>query len=149
MQVFTPQLNHISMQLPSFPLLSQRDSITPDQFCNSSTVENCKTQFCKCTHVLQVKLGSVVELVLVDEGVTYDANHPFHLHGSAFRVVAMARVNKSVTVNEIKELDAAGLIKRRLKNAPLKDTVTVPDGGYTIVRFYADNPGTTLINLVY
>jgi len=26
-------------------------------------------------------------------------------------------------------------------NAPIKDTVTVPDGGYSMVRFRADNPG--------
>ncbi|XP_015121329.1 laccase-1 [Diachasma alloeum] len=145
-RLFTPQLNHISMKLPNFPLLPQRDSINPDQFCNSSTVGDCKHKYCACTHVLQVNLGSVVELVLVDEGVTYDANHPFHLHGSAFRVIAMARIGKSVTVDQIKELDAAGRIERRLDSAPLKDTVTVPDGGYTIVRFYADNPGYWLFH---
>lgn len=53
----------------------------------------------------------------------------------------MARIGKNVTVEEVKELDRLGLIHRKLKRAPLKDTVTVPDGGYTIVRFYADNPG--------
>lgn len=41
----------------------------------------------------------------------------------------------------MKELEDAGKIKRRLHGAPKKDTVTVPDGGYTIIRFYADNPG--------
>ncbi|XP_063981169.1 uncharacterized protein LOC135164602 isoform X2 [Diachasmimorpha longicaudata] len=145
-RIFTPQLNHISMKLPNFPLLPQRNSITPDQFCNSSTVGDCKHKYCACTHVLQVNRGSVVELVLVDEGVTYDANHPFHLHGSAFRVIAMQRIGKSVTVDQIKELDAAGRIERRLDSAPIKDTVTVPDGGYTIVRFYADNPGYWLLH---
>lgn len=32
-------------------------------------------------------------------------------------------------------------IQRKLKGAPVKDTVTVPDGGYTVIRFVANNPG--------
>lgn len=43
-------------------------------------------------------------------------------------------------------LDNAGLIKRRLHGAPTKDTVTVPDGGYTIIRFVANNPGYWLFH---
>jgi len=74
-------------------------------------------------------------------GVPYDANHPFHLHGYQFRVVAMEKIGSTATVAEVKELDRQGLIRRKLARAPLKDTVTVPDGGYTIVRFHADNPG--------
>lgn len=79
-------------------------------------------------------------------GVPYDANHPFHLHGYQFRVVAMEKIGSNITAAEVKELDKQGLINRRLTRAPLKDTVTVPDGGYTIVRFYANNPGKTSRN---
>ena len=57
------------MKLPPFPLLSERYLIKPDQFCNSSTVVGCEEEYCACTHVLQIKTDSVVELVLVDEGV--------------------------------------------------------------------------------
>lgn len=53
----------------------------------------------------------------------------------------MERVGNTTTVAEVKELDRQGLIVRNLARAPLKDTVTVPDGGYTIVRFHANNPG--------
>ena len=67
-QVYTPQLNHISMKLSPFPLLSQRDMIEPNAFCNETTVKDCEKDFCSCSHVLQVKLNSVVEIVLVDEG---------------------------------------------------------------------------------
>ena len=34
-----------------------------------------------------------------------------------------------------------GNITRKLDKAVKKDTVIVPDGGYTIIRFLADNPG--------
>jgi len=40
---------------------------------------------------LEVDLGDVVELVLIDEGLPYDVSHPFHMHGHAFFVVAMQR----------------------------------------------------------
>ena len=74
-------------------------------------------------------------------GVTFDATHPFHIHGSAFRVVAMHRVGSNVTVKQIHEMEMMGQIHRNLINAPVKDTVSVPDGGFTIVRFLATNPG--------
>ena len=74
-------------------------------------------------------------------GHAYDANHPFHLHGHAFRVVAMERLGSTTSVEEIQKLDKAGLIHRKLHGAPIKDTVTVPDGGFTIVRVHASNPG--------
>ena len=53
----------------------------------------------------------------------------------------MERFGSHVTREEIIERDRAGLIPRKLHRAALKDTVTVPDGGYTAVRFHANNPG--------
>nr|AKH61981.1 laccase 1 [Helicoverpa armigera] len=144
-RLYTPQLNHISMKLPSSPLLTARPST--DNFCNSSSIdEACTEGYCECSHVLAVKLNSVVEIIIVDEGVTFDANHPFHLHGHSFRVVGLRRLAKDITIDEIKAYDKAGLLKRNLKNAPIKDTVTVPDGGYTVIRFKADNPGYWLFH---
>ncbi|CAK1547706.1 unnamed protein product [Leptosia nina] len=144
-RLYTPQLNHISMKMPSSPLMLSRPS--SDNFCNSSSIdESCKEGYCECSHVLSVRKNAVVELIIVDEGVTFDANHPFHLHGYYFRVVGMRRLAQEITVDEIKAYDKAGLMKRNLKNAPLKDTVTVPDGGYTILRFKADNPGYWLFH---
>lgn len=85
---------------------------------------------------------SVISFSCFLTGVAYDANHPFHLHGHPFRVVAMERVGKNITREEVMDMDAKGLIHRNLDSAPLKDTVTVPDGGFTIIRFHATNPGT-------
>lgn len=44
------------------------------------------------------------------------------------------------------KLDESKKMKRRLSGAPIKDTVTVPDGGYTIIRFVANNPGFWLFH---
>ena len=65
------QLNHIGLKLPSFPPLSQPDMVKDNTFCNATTLKNknCTVDECVCTHVLQVKLNSVVELVMVDEGI--------------------------------------------------------------------------------
>lgn len=46
----------------------------------------------------------------------------------------------------IKEMDKQGLLKRNFDRPPLKDTVTVPVGGYTIIRFLTNNPGTWLFH---
>ncbi|CAG4968642.1 unnamed protein product [Parnassius apollo] len=144
-RLYTPQLNHISMKMPSRPLLIDRPS--PKNFCNASSIdETCKASYCECPHVLSVRKNAVVEVIIVDEGVTFDANHPFHLHGHNFRVVGLRRLSNRTTIEEIKAFDEAGLLKRNLKNAPLKDTVTVPDGGYTVIRFKADNPGYWLFH---
>lgn len=149
-RVLTPQLNHISMKNPSLPLMPNKDTIDDSAFCNASTLAakgvDCREEFCECSHVLQVPLHSVVELILIDEGFAYDANHPFHLHVNSFRVIGMDRLNRSVTVEEVERLDKAGELKRNLISAPIKDTVTIPDGGYTIIRFVADNPGYWLFH---
>lgn len=51
-----------------------------------------------------------------------------------------------VCLVQVQRLDDAGQILRRLNGAPVKDTVTVPDGGYTIIRFVANNPGFWLFH---
>ncbi|XP_031635309.1 laccase-1-like [Contarinia nasturtii] len=148
---FGSQLNRISMKLPSTPLLIGRQWNDESKFCNESSLAehniNCVKDFCGCLHVLQVPLNSTVEVILIDEGYKFDANHPFHLHGHDFRVVAMERVKSSgISLEEVKMLDKTNKIKRRLKGAPKKDTITVPDGGYTVIRFLADNPGFWLFH---
>ncbi|EFX65935.1 hypothetical protein DAPPUDRAFT_65109, partial [Daphnia pulex] len=101
---------------------------------------------CACAYTLQIPLGSLVEVILIDEGMTFDATHPFHLHGYSFRVVAMERIGSNVTVDQIRAMDDNGLIRRNLVDAPIKDTVAIPDGGYTAIRFLATNPGYWLLH---
>ncbi|XP_058055830.1 uncharacterized protein LOC131207238 [Anopheles bellator] len=149
-RLYTPQLNHISMRMPPVPFLPGKDRLDEATFCNETSLRrqgrDCRREFCECSHVVQIPLHSTVEMVMVDEGLTFDANHPFHLHGHAFRVVGMDRVSRNTTIEDIRRMDERGLLRRRFKRAPLKDTVTIPDGGYTIIRFIANNPGYWLFH---
>ncbi|XP_013415315.1 laccase-4-like [Lingula anatina] len=144
--LYSPQINHISNIFPPSPPMTQYGDIPKDLFCNEETRSNCTETYCECVHMLEVKLGQVVEIVMVDEGFAFNANHPMHLHGFAFRVVALRKINQSVTVEQIKQMDRNGEIPRKLKGAVKKDSVTVPDGGFTIIRFHATNPGAWLLH---
>ncbi len=51
------------------------------------------------------------------------------MHGSSFAVLAVEKLNRSISLDYVKKLDENGLIKRNLDRPPIKDTVTVPVGG--------------------
>ena len=57
-------------------------------------------------------------------------------------------VFSQTTLQEVVELDEKGLIERKLSNPLMKDDVTIPDGGYTVIRFTADNPGILIFILI-
>lgn len=68
-QIFTPQLNHISMKFPEFPLMLNLKEASQLPFCNSSSLpKDCTYNYCECLHLLRVPKDSVVELVIIDEG---------------------------------------------------------------------------------
>ncbi|XP_023021671.1 uncharacterized protein [Leptinotarsa decemlineata] len=144
----TPQLNHISLKMPNFALLPSRNQVSDDIFCNKENMvdQNCTVEECKCYHAVKIPLNATVELIFIDEAAGSVGNHPMHLHGFNFRVVGMEKIGDSVTPEEIESRDKLGLLKRNLVDAPLKDTVNVPAGGYTIVRFQASNPGYWILH---
>ncbi|GAB6021788.1 hypothetical protein CHUAL_004365 [Chamberlinius hualienensis] len=73
--------------------------------------------------------------------------HTFHLHGHSFQVVAQGYMPPGLyTVAEFKVLDAQGKVERKLNGTVTKDSVMIPFGGYTILRFIADNPGMWLFH---
>lgn len=52
--------------------MSQWDMLKPDSLCNESYIPgnlNCTIDYCACTHVIKLKLNSIVELVFVDQGM--------------------------------------------------------------------------------
>ena len=147
--------------MPSSPLLTQSQNAP---FCDEDSIKglDCKGQdFCRCTHILKVDLGDVVEIILIDEGHPYDVSHPFHLHGHSFYVVAMERhaanpdhigpgpdpeKKNFISREYVETLNQEGKIKKNLFNPPLKDNVAVPDAGFTVIRFLADNVGYWLFH---
>lgn len=145
--LFALQLNRITYRMPMSPLLTQYHDIPKESFCNETSLgQHCSMEFCECTHRIQVAIGDVVELVLISEAVYGAGNHPMHLHGYAFYVIGMEQLKQSITRAEVEHHDAMGGLRRNLTRPVRKDTVMVPDGGYTIIRFVADNPGFWLFH---
>ena len=52
-----------------------------------------ENQYCSCIYTLEFDLGEVVEFVIVDEGFTFHPNHPMHLHGISYAVLALKKVH--------------------------------------------------------
>lgn len=65
--------------------------------------------------------------------------HPFHLHGHEFQVMGktMDYLSNDTSINPPIEEQS---------NPMRRDTVTVPPGGATTIRFRADNPGAWLLH---
>lgn len=69
-----------------------------------------------------------------------------HLHGQYGRLVAFGIGNGTITVDEVKRMNEAGEINKKLHGAPLKDTIGVPARGYAVLRFFTKNPGYWLFH---
>ncbi|XP_050695782.1 uncharacterized protein LOC126985218 [Eriocheir sinensis] len=147
----TPQINNLSFVHPATPLLLGGGA--GETACTAESPplgRSCHEDYCECLHLYRIPLGATVDLVLIDEGQYGDENHPIHLHGQYFWVLAQGRPNDvpdaAITRDEVIALDHQGRITRNLVNPPYKDTVTIPDGGYSVVRFRATNPGYWLLH---
>lgn len=72
-------------------------------------------------------------------------SHPFHLHGHPFYVMGEGWAEDynitGFNTRNAMALDNQGKIKRNLKRPLAKDTFAVPNNGYSIIRFLANNPG--------
>lgn len=72
-------------------------------------------------------------------------SHPFHLHGFSYSVIGIGRSPdtnvKKINLKHALDLDRRGLLHRQYNLPPSKDTIAVPNNGYVVLRFRADNPG--------
>ncbi|CAK7343072.1 unnamed protein product [Dovyalis caffra] len=84
------------------------------------------------TRLSKVAFNSTIELVLQDTNLLTVESHPFHLHGFNFFVVGTGVGNFDPTKDPAKS---------NLVDPPERNTVRVPTGGWTAIRFRADNPG--------
>jgi iron transport multicopper oxidase len=81
-------------------------------------------------------LNQMVQLVINNQD---SGEHPFHLHGHVFQIVAKG---KGTFNGDWDSLDI-------LQNPMRRDTVCVEREGYVIIRFVADNPGVHFFQLQY
>ncbi|KAL3536467.1 hypothetical protein ACH5RR_004928 [Cinchona calisaya] len=86
----------------------------------------------KSTKAKKLKFNSTVQLVLQDTAIIGIENHPIHLHGFNFYVLAQGFGN----------FDAAKDTKKfNFVNPQMRNTIGVPVGGWAVIRFRANNPG--------
>ncbi|CAN1255271.1 LAC5 [Linum perenne] len=89
------------------------------------------------TKVYRLKFGSRVQVVLQDTNIVTPENHPIHLHGYDFYIIAEGFGNFDP------EVDTA---KFNLVDPPMRNTVAVPTNGWAVIRFLADNPGVWIMH---
>ncbi|KAK7390425.1 hypothetical protein VNO78_25730 [Psophocarpus tetragonolobus] len=91
----------------------------------------------KSTKVKVLKFNSTVEIVLQNTNIIAAENHPMHIHGYNFHVLAQGFGNYNATRDEP---------KFNLVNPQIRNTIAVPVGGWAVVRFQANNPGVWLVH---
>ncbi|CZR69308.1 related to Laccase-2 [Phialocephala subalpina] len=79
-------------------------------------------------------IGKWVYFIIQDLSLL-DANHPIHLHGHDFYILAQGS-----------GIFVEGAIPLNLNNPPRRDTAILPGNGFLILGFYTDNPGTWLMH---
>ncbi|GHJ88753.1 hypothetical protein NliqN6_5155 [Naganishia liquefaciens] len=121
--------NDITYQMPKVPSLFSLLSMGEDASLERiyGTMSNAVT----------IKHLDVIQLTLVNTDTGF---HPFHLHGHEFQVVnkAMDYLSNDTELNPPIDESQVNPVRR--------DTVTVPPGGSTTIRWRADNPGAWLFH---
>ncbi|KAJ9694912.1 hypothetical protein PVL29_010402 [Vitis rotundifolia] len=102
----------------------------PVAFNYTGSPANLKTE--NGTKVYRVPYNSTVQVVLQDTGIIAPENHPVHLHGFNFFAVGkgLGNYNPKTDPQNFNLIDPVE-----------RNTVGVPSGGWTAIRFLADNPG--------
>lgn len=142
---FTASMNNVSFVLPSnFSLLQAHQQRVPGVFTTdfpakppvkfdyTGNVSQSLWQPSRGTKVYKLKYGARVQIVLQGTNIFTAENHPIHLHGYDFYILAEGFGNFNP------KTDTA---KFNLVDPPLRNTVSLPVKGWAVIRFVADNPG--------
>ncbi|KAJ8899698.1 hypothetical protein K2173_019396 [Erythroxylum novogranatense] len=86
----------------------------------------------KSTSVKVLKYNATVEMVLQNTALIGIENHPIHIHGFNFHVLAQGFGNYD-SFNDPSKFN--------LVNPQVRNTIGVPVGGWAVIRFVANNPG--------
>ncbi|KAE9461083.1 hypothetical protein C3L33_07012, partial [Rhododendron williamsianum] len=141
---FTASMNNVSFILPTTALLqsyfTRRTNgvfttnfpTTPlVQFNYTGTPPN-NTNVMNGTEVVVLNFNTTVEVVLQDTSILGAESHPLHLHGHNFFVVGEGSGNFDPNKDPA---------KFNLVDPVERNTVSVPSGGWSAIRFRSDNPG--------
>ncbi|CAH1400296.1 unnamed protein product [Nezara viridula] len=145
-------VNNISFMSPPSPLISQFYDIPKNCLCQEECYQPTKEKPCSCVNLYSIPLGAVVDLIIYDTDDRKFFSHPMHLHGYNFYLLEMGVLKEN---NEDKRMELASISKKlkednlNLKLRPMRDSISIPAGGYALVRFIANNPGFWLIHCHY
>ncbi|KAG9132039.1 hypothetical protein Leryth_017808 [Lithospermum erythrorhizon] len=147
---FSASMNNVSFVLPRRTSLLQAyynkipgvfttdfPPVPPVQFDYTGNVSRALWQPRRGTKLYKIKFGSRVQIVLQDTAIGTTEDHPIHLHGYHFFVVAQGFGNFNPRTD-------TG--KFNLVDPPVRNTINVPIGGWSVIRFIADNPGVWLMH---
>ncbi|KAJ3688301.1 hypothetical protein LUZ61_017465 [Rhynchospora tenuis] len=149
--IFAASMNNISFVLPqTFSLLQAHHFKIPAVFTTDfppyppiqfdytgNNISRSLQSPVKATKLYPLKFGSVVEIVLQGTNIFAGEEHPMHLHGHEFYVLATG------TGNFDPRWDVS---KFNLVDPPLRNTIGVPARGWAVIRFVANNPGVWLMH---
>ncbi|WCJ19957.1 laccase 12 [Euphorbia peplus] len=147
---FSASMNNVSFVLPSnYSLLHAYKHKIPGVFTTdypakppvtfdyTGNVSQSLWQPIRGTKLYKLKYGSKVQVVLQDTSIITPENHPIHLHGYDFYIIAEGFGN----FNPKKDTSKFNLV-----DPPMRNTVAVPSNGWAVIRFVADNPGVWIMH---
>ncbi|XWS55587.1 hypothetical protein CRYUN_Cryun09bG0013500 [Craigia yunnanensis] len=91
----------------------------------------------KATKVTKLKFNSTVEMILQNTAIVKAENHPMHIHGFNFHVLAQGFGNYN---------PATDRKKFNLIDPQIRNTIGLPVGGWAVIRFTANNPGVWIMH---
>ncbi|XP_020578875.1 laccase-3-like [Phalaenopsis equestris] len=109
----------------------------PVKFDYTGNVSPNLYQPVRATKLYPLKYGSVVQIVMQGTNISAAEEHPMHIHGYEFYVLASGMGNFDA------KRDTA---KFNLVDPPRRNTVEVPVLGWAVIRFVADNPGVWFVH---
>lgn len=139
-----PQINGMTFQYPSSPILSQPENTPEDLICSlenrSKMCENTPV-FCECVQILELPQKKIVDLIFINEGFGGNTSFTFHVHGYSVNIIGRQNFEQPISRKEIISMYRNKKLRYNLKDPPRKDTFVVPNKGYVILRFQTDNHG--------
>jgi laccase len=136
-------INNVTFVMPTIALLQAHvfniSGVFTDDFpanpptpFNYTGTQPTNFQTVKGTKLYRLAYNNTVQLVLQDTGMLTPENHPVHLHGFNFFEVGRGVGNFDPN-KDPKKFNLVDPVER--------NTIGVPAGGWTAIRFIADNPG--------